>query len=149
MSKRFSPGHPSVCCVCAIIALLATSARADSRPSATRPATTRPAGKTNADVRRGLERQLPKAKFQADMSDAIDFMRDVSGLPIDVQWDKLKSVGVNEKTPVSVNLSRSKMSDILTAILTNAAGKPGIVGYAIDHGTIVVGPVQPPASQPK
>ena len=132
------------------VLLVGAQPAAPSRPSATQPAATQPARKkSNAEVRNGLDRQLPKVQFQASLSDAIDFMRDVTGLPIDVQWDKLKAVGISEKTPVTVNLPQSKMRDILTAILTSAAGKPGVVGYGVAGGAVVIGPTHPPTAQPK
>lgn len=154
MSSRVTFYNVLVSCVTAILVLIADGARAQptatSRPSATQPAATQPARKrSNAEVRNGLDRQLPKVRFQASLSDAIDFMRDVTGLPIDVRWDQLKAVGINEKSPVTVNLPQTKMRDILTAILTSAAGKPGVVEYAIAGGAIVIGPTHPPATQPK
>ena len=129
----------------------APSRPAATQTAATQPAATRPARKfSNAEVRNGLDRQIPKGQFQATLSEAIDFMRDVTGLPIDVQWDKLKAAGIDQKTPVTVNLPAAKMRDILTAILTSAAaGKPGVIGYTVADGAIVIGPARPPAPQPK
>ena len=128
----------------------AATQTAATQTAATQPAATRPARKfSNAEVRNGLDhRQLPKVQFQATLSEAIDFMRDVTGLPIDVQWDKLKAAGIDQKTPVTVNLPAAKMRDILTAILTSAAGKPGVVGYAVAGGAVVVGPTHPPTTRP-
>ena len=130
----------------------APSRPAATQTAATQPAATRPARKfSNAEVRNGLDRQLPKVQFQATLSEAIDFMRDVTGSPIDVQWDRLKAAGIDQETPVTVNLpAAAKMRDILTAILTSAAaGKRGVVGYTVADGAIVIGPARPPAPQPK
>ena len=66
-----------------------------------------------------------------------------------MQWDKLKEAGITEKTPVNVDLGQATMREILTAILTSAGGKPGIVGYTIENGTIVVGPAKPPKTPAK
>ena len=145
----------SVRLACAAVLLPMSYARAQSprpaAPSATQPAATQPANRimSNDKVRIGLERRTPRAQFHADFAEAIDFMRDITGLKFDVQWDKLKAVGITEKTPVTVNLQNAKMHDVLTAILTSAAAKPGIIGYAIEHGAVVIGPTNPPTTQPK
>jgi len=105
---------------------------------------------SDAEVRRALDgRGLPKTQIHDDLASAIDFMRDVTGITFDVQWDKLKAAGITEKTPVTVDLGKATMREILTAILTSAGGKPGIVGYAIEKGTIVIGPAKPPAPPAK
>jgi hypothetical protein len=104
---------------------------------------------SNAEVRRGLERQAPAGKAQASFSDAVDFMRDVTGLEFEVEWAKLKAVGINEKTPVAWSHGKATMHDVLTAILTAAGGKPGVVGYAVVNGQVLIGPTQPPQPQPK
>ena len=104
---------------------------------------------SNEEVRRQLYRGLPKTQLHDDLASTIDFMRDVTGIPFDVQWDKLKAAGITEKTPVNVDLGKATMREILTAILTSAGGKPGVVGYTIEKGTIVIGPAKPPSPPAK
>ncbi len=133
-----------VSCLCAILLFPVDSA--GESPSPPKHPTRK---MSNAEVRQALDRGLPKTKFDDDLASAIDFMRDVTGITFDVQWDKLKAAGITEKTPVTVDLGKATMREILTAILTSAGGKPGVVGYAIEKGTIVIGPAKPPAPPAK
>ena len=133
-----------VSCLCAILLFPVDSA--GESPSPPKHPTRK---MSNAEVRQALDRELPKAKFDDDLASAIDFMRDVTGITFDVQWDKLKAAGITEKTPVNVKLGKATMREILTAILTSAGGKPGVVGYTIEKGTIVIGPAKPPAPPAK
>lgn len=140
------PSNVFASCVCAVLLLCGAAGGAEPPTAATQP--TRKM--SNAEIRRGLMRELPRAQFHASLSDAIDFMHDVTGLSFDVQWDKLKVVGITEKTPVTLAIvKQTKMRDILTAILTSAGGKPGALDYAIVDGRVVIGPTNPPTTQPK
>ncbi len=134
-----------VSCLCAIL-LFPVDAAGESPAPPKHP--TRKM--SNAQIRQELDgRGAPKTKIHDDLASAIDFMRDVTGIPFDVQWDKLKAAGITEKTPVNVDLGQATMREILTAILTSAGGKPGVVGYTIEKGTIVIGPAKPPAPPAK
>ena len=133
-----------VSCLCAILLFPVDSA--GESPSPPKHPTRK---MSNAEVRRALDRGLPKTEFDADLASAIDFMRDVTGVTIDVQWDKLKAAGITEKTRVTVDLGKATMREILTAILTSAGGKPGVVGYTVEKGTIVIGPAKPPTPPAK
>jgi hypothetical protein len=133
-----------VSCVCAILLFPVASPGEPPSPG------THPTRKmSNAEVRQALDRELPKTEFDHDLASVIDFMRDVTGVTFDVQWDKLKAAGITEKTRVTVKLGNAKMREILTAILTSAGGKPGVVGYTVEKGTIVIGPAKPPTTKPK
>ena len=133
-----------VSCLCAILLFPVDSA--GESPSPPKHPTRK---MSNAEVRQALDRGLPKTEFDHDLADVIDFMRDVTGITIDVQWDKLKAAGITEKTRVTVKLGNAKMREILTAILTSAGGKPGVVGYSVENGTIVIGPAKPPTPPAK
>ena len=133
-----------VSCLCAILLFPVDSA--GESPSPPKHPTRK---MSNAEVRNALDRGLPKTKIHDDLASTIDFMRDVTGITFDVQWDKLKAAGITEKTPVNVDLGKATMREILTAILTSAGGKPGVVGYTIEKGTIVIGPAKPPTTPAK
>ena len=52
-----------------------------------------------------LETQLPSVNLtNVSVSDAIDFLRDVSGANIHVNWRALEEVGVGKDTQVNVRL---------------------------------------------
>ena len=134
-----------VSCLCAILLFPVDSA--GESPSPPKHPTRK---MSNAEVRQGLDdRGSPKTEIDDDLASAIDFMRDVTGITFDVQWDKLKAAGITEKTRVTVKLGKATMREILTAILTSAGGKPGVVGYTVEKGTIVIGPAKPPTPPAK
>lgn len=127
-----------------------------SRPPATRPVTTRPAATQPADevalnnaVLRGMDRVMPRVQFQARLSDAIGFIHDVSGFAVEVRWDALSRLGMKQDTKVNVNLTNVKVRDLLDAVLISAAGKPGVLGFAVEHGTVVIMPFTSPTTRPK
>jgi hypothetical protein len=96
----------------------------------------------NAEALKKLDRTLPTLTFDAvRFADVIDFLRDVSGAGIVVRWEQLKKVGLDKNTQVTVKLGNVKFGDALTMVLVKAAGKPGVVGYTLVRGHVVIIPV--------
>src|SRR5207249_2105153 len=59
----------------------------------------------NAATLAQLDRKLPEVKFDAvAFSDSIDWMRDVTGANIFVNWRALEAAGIDKNTPVSARL---------------------------------------------
>src|SRR4051794_10690219 len=53
-----------------------------------------------------LGRKLPDIKFsQVTLEDAIDFLRDVSGTNLHVNWRALEGVGITRQSPVTMQLN--------------------------------------------
>ena len=105
---------------------------ADGPPPQTAPA----AKPINAQVTMG--RTLPTVRFDhVGFSDVTDFLQDVSGVPILVDWIALQQVGVNKNTPVSVNLSNASFASVLDAVLWSAA-EPGKLDYAVHSNYIEI-----------
>jgi general secretion pathway protein D len=77
--------------------------------------------------------QLP----QVALSDAIDFLRDITGANILVNWKALEAAGIDKQsTQVSVTLRDVKFSKVLDIILQEAGA--GKLAYTIDEGVITV-----------
>jgi len=77
--------------------------------------------------------QLPNVPF----SDAIDFLRDITGANILVNWKALEADSIDKTTTqVSVTLHDVKFSKVLDIILQEAGG--GKLGYTIDEGVITI-----------
>jgi hypothetical protein len=85
-----------------------------------------------------LDRKLPEASFDgAGLSDVIDFLRDVSGANMVVEWGHLANAGVERNAPVTLRVRDVKFSKALDLILSSAA--PGVpVGYSLDGNIIRV-----------
>jgi hypothetical protein len=70
-----------------------------------------------------LGRELPEVTFaDVPFQDVIDFLRDVTGATIDVDWKALGAAGVVKNKPVNVRARGIKFSQALRLILDDAAG---------------------------
>jgi hypothetical protein len=87
-----------------------------------------------------LNRRLPQIKFDAvAFSDVVDFLRDVSGLNIFVNWKSLEAAGVDRNTPVTAQLHDVKFSKALSVILSEGVGGGQTkLGYTLDQGVITI-----------
>jgi len=82
-------------------------------------------GPTNAVIQSQLARPLPVLRFDGvSLRDVLEFMKDVSGCPVEVDWPALAAVGVTSGSPVNVALSNVRLGDGLAALLQ--AHKPAI-----------------------
>ena len=72
----------------------------------------------------------------------VDFLRDVSGASIFVNWRALETAGVDRNTPVTLDIGQTPLSEVLDKLLAQAAGeahgKKSKLGYAVDEGVIVI-----------
>ena len=85
-----------------------------------------------------LSRSLPEVRFQSvTLGDALDFLRDVSGANIAVNWKALDALGVNRDTQVNLHVSGITLRKALEMTLTEAAGGDALTFYA-DEGVISI-----------
>ncbi|HSU67322.1 MAG TPA: hypothetical protein VLJ39_10650, partial [Tepidisphaeraceae bacterium] len=87
-----------------------------------------------------LDRKLPEVKFDGvALGDVIDFLRDVSGLNLFVNWKSLEAAGVDKNTPVTANLRDVKFSKALSVILSQSVGSGQTqLGYTVDQGVVTI-----------
>ncbi len=57
------------------------------------------------------------------LAESIDFLRDLTGANIHVQWKALEEVGVTRDAPVNVHFRSLTLGKALTLILSSASGK--------------------------
>src|SRR5689334_1449706 len=97
------------------------------------PATTQPAAGTTP-----LQKQVGEVKLSATaLEDAIDYLREISGANIHVNWKALELLNVTRQTPISINLSDVTMRRALKAIL-DETGAGQQITYYIDEGVIEI-----------
>ncbi len=85
-----------------------------------------------------LDRKLPELRFeQAPLADVVDFMRDVTGANIAVNWSTIEAAGVDRKAPVSQVLRDVKGSIALKTVLAGVGG-PAKLGYTIEDGIVKI-----------
>jgi len=73
------------------------------------------------------------------LSDIIDFLRDVAGANIFVNWRALEAAGVDRKAPLTVSAGKMPLSEALHELLTAASGgDEEKLGYDVQEGVIVI-----------
>ena len=88
-----------------------------------------------------LNRHLPEVRFNANaLTDVIDFLRDVSGANIYVDWKALEAANIAKDAPVTARLRDVKFSKALEVIFKNVEGDDDEhrLGYTVDEGVITI-----------
>jgi type II secretory pathway component GspD/PulD (secretin)/tetratricopeptide (TPR) repeat protein len=88
-----------------------------------------------------LDRHLPEVRFNANaLSDVIDFLRDVSGANIYVDWKALEAASIARDAPVTAKLRDIKFSKALELIFKSVEGDDDDhkLGYTVDEGVITI-----------
>jgi uncharacterized membrane protein YgcG len=89
-------------------------------------------------VSRQLSARLPELNFQGvTFGDALDFIRDVSGANITVNWKALEAAGVTKDAQVNLHLTSITLRKALQTLMTEAAGGDAIT-YVVDQGVIEI-----------
>src|SRR5687768_284705 len=87
---------------------------------------------------RALNTRLPEVKFQGvTLRDAFDFLRDVTGANLHVNWKAIEALGVTQDTQVNVRLRDVTLRKVLNVIL-NESGASGQLTYYASDGVIEV-----------
>ena len=67
-------------------------------------------------------------------ADAVDYLRDVTGLNISVNWRALEEAGVSKTDPVTLRLKNVTVRQVLKLMLQNVA--PGKLAYSVDGNVL-------------
>jgi uncharacterized membrane protein YgcG len=85
-----------------------------------------------------LVRGVPESKFTGvGLSDALDFIRDVSGINLNVDWKSLAEAGVTKDAPINLRMYGVSVRRVLNAVLTEAAGGDTLTFY-VDDGVVEI-----------
>jgi hypothetical protein len=98
-----------------------------------------------------FDRRLPEINFNGQgFGDVIDFLRDISGANIVVDWKKLEKAGIGRDSPISARLKDVRISTALRRILEEASDRktPVQAAFADNIVTITTGPDAPPTGKP-
>jgi hypothetical protein len=91
-----------------------------------------------AQSRGALGRVLPEMKLTgATFGDAIDFIRDVSGANLHVNWKALEQENVTADTPVNIHLRSVTLRKVLNLLLSEASGSDALT-YYVDEGVVEI-----------
>ena len=87
---------------------------------------------------RQLQRRVPEVRFDAiGMAEVIDFLRDVTGMNIVVNWRALEAAGVEKDAPIDLRLKNATLVQVLRQMGKVVGGEAVQLGFAIDGGSIV------------
>jgi hypothetical protein len=97
-----------------------------------------PVPASGGPVTRQIDRTLPEMKFTGvTFGEAVDFLRDVSGLNMHVNWKALAEQNVTPDTPVNIRLRAVSMRKVLNLLLSEAAGGDTLAWY-VDGGVVEI-----------
>jgi hypothetical protein len=80
---------------------------------------------STADMQSMLARRIGAVNFNnVARSDAIDFVRDVTGRPFEVDWKSLEAAGIERDTPCSINIINKTIGETLVLVLSSPTQSP-------------------------
>lgn len=89
-------------------------------------------------ARASLDRKVPEARFEnVGLGDAIEYVRDISGANLTVNWRALAELNVTKETPINVRLYNVSLRKVLNTVLAEAGAGSGL-SYLVDDGVIEV-----------
>lgn len=102
------------------------------------PTSSASAASANAATRRQLNTVLPEVKLSGvAFADALDFLRDISGVNMTVNWKALETAGITRDAPVNVRLRSVSLRKALLMILAEAGGGDTLT-YDMDEGVVEI-----------
>ncbi|HUT01180.1 MAG TPA: secretin N-terminal domain-containing protein, partial [Phycisphaerae bacterium] len=103
------------------------------------------AGESRADaaLREKLKREIERLSFaDIDFKDVVQFLREYSDANIQVNWRALQAAGIEQNTPVSVDIRKISVRRALDLVLREAsgaaAGADGELRYVIGGGVLTI-----------
>lgn len=86
-----------------------------------------------------LERDRISPEFQNDrLEDAIEFVRTVAKVNVDVNWRSLEEVGVTRDTPVSLRLDGVRPKLVLERVLRKVSDPVAPAGWSVKDGIVTI-----------
>lgn len=87
---------------------------------------------------RALQQTLPEVKFDGvALSDALNFLHDVSGANFAVDWHSLEQLNIGKDTLINVRLRQIKLGKALSVVLSQAGGGD-LLTYYVDQNVITI-----------
>src|SRR5688572_29568783 len=90
-------------------------------------------------VKAHLDRRLPELRFDGvALADVVDFMRDVTGANVFVNWQAIEKAGGKRDAPVTLRLRDVPFRTALDKIVASASTPKAKLGWTTDGGVIIV-----------
>ena len=101
----------------------------------------------NAKTKEQLSRPLPEMRFDAvPFSDAVDFLRDVTGVNVFVNWRELEAIGFDRTAPVTIRLQNVPAAEAIRLMLRGVSND---IEARIESGVLVIAPSGAPQIRPE
>jgi hypothetical protein len=86
-----------------------------------------------------LQKRIPELRLEGTpLSDVFDFLRDVTGANIFVNWKVLEGVGIDRNTPVTLVVRDVTLDMVLRLILKNVGGDDVPLAYTTEQNVITI-----------
>jgi hypothetical protein len=96
------------------------------------------AAQARSSARALLETRLPSADLtNVSLADALDFLRDVAGVNIIVDWKELATINISKDAQINLKLHDVTAGKVLSLILSQA-GPGDLLTYSIDQNVVEV-----------
>jgi hypothetical protein len=99
--------------------------------------------RSNEAIQAALERKIPSMKFNdVRLIDAINFLRDVSGANIHVNWRAIEKAGIERDTPLHIHVTDVTLARALRLVLSDASTDAVELKWMLDEGVIEIAPAE-------
>jgi hypothetical protein len=123
----------------AILLSICTYAPAEDKPSQKEPS------EQDKEFALRLAREIPRIDFAGQgLADVIDFMRDVTGMNIFVNWAALENAKVNQDAPVHLKGENIPLRTCLIKILAGVEKSKGSLQFTVEDGVIIISDINDP-----
>jgi hypothetical protein len=93
----------------------------------------------NARTAEKLKKPIKGVDFNGQgFADVVDFLRDVSGVDILVEWPAMEEAGITRDQPVTLRLREPAPADAVFTLIFRAMGDQAM--YQVEHGVVIVSP---------
>jgi hypothetical protein len=96
----------------------------------------------NADAQAlaALQRPAPVDFNNIPLAEALDSISSQTGIDVVPDWHALEGAGVNRDAPVTLRIRQAVPAEQVLTWLLRSADNGDVIGFAIDHGVVVVAP---------
>jgi hypothetical protein len=92
-----------------------------------------------SSVRHLLNSNVPSTKFDnVPLSDCIDFLHDVSGANLVVDWKTLAAASITRDTPINLRVKNTSLQQVLNLVLAQAGTAADALTFYVDRDVIQV-----------
>jgi uncharacterized membrane protein YgcG len=95
--------------------------------------------RAESSARLSLDRETPAVKLDSvALKDALDFVQDLSGANLHVNWAALQAAGVTKDAVIDLHLRGVPLRKVLSVILSEAAAGNAVLTYYVDDNVIEI-----------